>query len=516
MTLEEMLKRIQKLENELAEEKRKHYETNKKLNEVLMQLSIYQEKYGIERIKQIIPKSEKIDKLDNTINEVEETIKEEKKKKSTNKGKKYRKSKFDYESHVSETRYIDANEEICEKCGEKLVYASQQIRYVVEVCPAKVKVIKLIKRSKKCPKCNYTDGKLYYPIVNEVFNGSILTPSLSSFIMYHKYELGIPFHHLASHLTNSVGFEISKQNLANYMAKTAQTLEPIYEKMKSDLLNNEEKVLFCDETTLVVSKKDEINKDRKKSYVFVYTSSFYSKNQIRIYDFHESRKVDQISMWLSSFNGVIHCDDYSGYDVLKKQNKNIKLQRCWAHVRRRFADIVKSLNESQKKDRYAFKILQEIGKLFILEAKYKKQKKNPISILQSRKLDMPPIIENIKKLIFEANAIKGSALDNAINYAKGCFNDLFTFMENGYVELTNNVCERAVKPFVVQRKVFQTSGSYAGARYTSKLFSIIQTCRINNINVEKYIEYVLNNINNKNLTIDDLTPYSSHILKAIK
>ena len=82
--------------------------------------------------------------------------------------------------------------------------------------------------------------------------------------------------------------------------------------------------------------------------------------------------------------------------------------------------------------------------------------------------------------------------------------------------MSNNTTEIAVKPFVVQRKVFQTSGSYAGARYTSKLFSIIQTCRINNINVEKYIEYVLNNINNKNLTIDDLTPYSSHILKAIK
>lgn len=516
MTQEQMLKRIQELENELAEEKRKHYETNKKLNEALEKLADYQQKYDIERIKQIIPKSEKIDKLDHTINEVEETIQKEKKEKSTNKGKKYKKVNFDYESHVSEIRYIDSNEETCEKCGEKLVYASQQVRYVVEVQPAKVNVIKLIKRSKKCPKCNRTDNKLYYPIVHDVFNGSILTPSLSSFIMYHKYELGIPFHHLSSHLTNSVGFEISKQNLANYMAKTSQVLEPIYEKMRMDLLNNEEKVLFCDETTLVVSKKDDANKDRKKSYVFVYTSSFYSKNQIRIYDFHESRKVDQITMWLSSFNGVIHCDDYSGYDALKKQNNNIKLQRCWAHVRRRFADIVKSLNESQKKDSYAFKVLQEISKLFILEAKYKRQKKNPIQILQSRKLQMPPIIENIKKLIFGSDAIKGSALENAINYAKDCFADLLTFMENGYVELTNNVCERAVKPFVVQRKVFQTSGSYAGARYTSKLFSIIQTCKINNVNVEKYIEYVLNNINNKDLKIDDLTPYSNHILKSIK
>ena len=68
----------------------------------------------------------------------------------------------------------------------------------------------------------------------------------------------------------------------------------------------------------------------------------------------------------------------------------------------------------------------------------------------------------------------------------------------------------------MQRKVFQTSDSYAGARYTSKLFSIIQTCKINNVNVEKYIEYVLNNINNKDLKIDDLTPYSNHILKSIK
>ena len=116
--------------------------------------------------------------------------------------------------------------------------------------------------------------------------------------------------------------------------------------------------------------------------------------------------------------------------------------------------------------------------------------------------------------MFTANLAKGSALDGAINYTKNCWPDLFTFMENGYVELTNNAAERSVKPFVVQRKVFQTSGSYAGARYTTKIFSIIQTCRINNINVEKYIEYVLNNINK--YKVEDLTPYSEHIRNIIK
>lgn len=149
-----------------------------------------------------------------------------------------------------------------------------------------------------------------------------------------------------------------------------------------------------------------------------------------------------------------------------------------------------------------------------MEAKYKKRNKNPIEILDLRKQDMPNIIKNIEQLIFNCNPQKGSALENAINYVKDCWSDLFTYMEDGYVELTNNACERAVKPFVVQRKVFQTSGSYAGARYTAKLFSIVQTCLINNINVEKYLQYVLNNINKMNIA--DLVPYSKHINKVIK
>ena len=102
MTQEEMLKRIQELEsklknteNELANEKARHYKTNERLNEVLLELASYQEKYGIERIKQILPKNEKIDYI--VINETEEIIKEENIIKKTNKGKKYNKKKFDYE-----------------------------------------------------------------------------------------------------------------------------------------------------------------------------------------------------------------------------------------------------------------------------------------------------------------------------------------------------------------------------------------------------------------------------------
>ena len=110
---------------------------------------------------------------------------------------------------------------------------------------------------------------------------------------------------------------------------------------------------------------------------------------------------------------------------------------------------------------------------------------------KKRKKDVHIIKEKIYNLLVESNPIKGSALEVAIKYTKECWDDLFTFVDNGYVEISNNIAEHTVKPFVIQRKVFQTSGSYAGARYTAKLFSIVQTCKINNINVEPYFKYVL-------------------------
>lgn len=499
------------VEEKLSKAELKLYETNQKLNEALLTISSLQEKVKIERTRVFIPKGEKLDDI--VINEAEEILKEEKKVRKTNKGKKYNKKKFDYEKYVTETRIIDPKEKTCPICGSSLVVASSKVRYVVEVIPSKIKVIKLIKNSYKCPNCNKETNKIYYPVSNEVFCG-VLTPSLATYILYHKYELGIPFEHLAKHITNSVGFEINKQNLANYTAKANEVLISIYNKMRDDLLHNNSKVIHSDETTLVVSKKPEYDKNRKKSYVYVYTSSYYDKNQVRIYDFHESRSIDKTTDWLQDYDGYVICDNFDGYNKLKKENPKIKLQKCWAHVRRRYADIVKNLPQSSKTESLAYKILTLISKMFELEKQYRKSKLSPNEIQIKRRTEMPKIKDEIYELVFNSNPHPTSKLFEAINYTKDCWDDLFTFFDDGHIEMTNNTAERAVKPFVVQRKVFQTSGSYAGANITAKIFSIIQTAVINNVNVEKYLNYVFEN-NNKE-PIDNLLPYSKNIIEKMK
>jgi len=521
MNLEEALKEIKRLQQENKTLSVKHqsltdehekilrllFEANEKLNLVLMEKENAIEKYTIERVKTFIPKTEVMNPV--VINEVEALVKEKKVRKEKSKNF----ENFDFERHVSETRYEKPDIDLCPSCGHDLSIASEKVRYVVESIPATLKVTKIIKQSCKCSICNPKDNQIYYPLSTSLFPGSIMTHSFASFTCYHKYELGIPFEHLSRHIKETLDIEISKQNLALYMAKMANILAPLYHQMKDDLLHNQAKVIHADETTLSISKRPEADKDRKKSYVYVYTSSYYDQ-QIAIYDFHESRAIDRTAAWLSDYEGVIVCDDFKGYTKLKKVSPKIKLQRCFAHVRRRFSDIVKTLPKENVSSSYAKRILDVIGRLFHLESIYKKEKLTATDILKRRNKEHPSILKELEDLLFNHVYKPGSALEGAVKYAKNIWSDLSTYLTSGYIEISNNICERAVKPFVINRKVFMTSGSYDGARYTTLLFSIIRTARMNDLNVSKYLEYVLDHIQTK--PIKDLLPYSEKLDQSLR
>ena len=513
MKIEEALNEIKRLQEQLAKanflialQSKIIKDLNLKLDENIKKYELLNEKKRIAEIEKFVKKSEILDTI---INEPEEIIKEEKekKKRGIKAGSKKHKN-FDFESKVSETIYEDPVETTCPFCGQKLDVATEKTRYEVRYVPAKLEIVKIIKRSKICKKCNKENNKIYYKVASAPFSGSILTPSFAAWILNHKYYLGIPFNKLEDYIKESLKIDISKQSLADYAVKCATLLEPIYNRMKDDLLNDETKVIHSDETTLVVSKKPKEDKDRRKSYVYVYRSSLNSKRQIMIYSFNETREIAKTAEWLKDFEGTVVCDDYAGYNFLKKKNNKIKLQKCMAHARRRFADILKSLKESERKGTKSHEILSLFGKIFELESQYKKDKLDPDSIVKKRKQDQIPIKKKLYELIFKTSYTINSPIYAAVNYVKDIWDDMWTYLENGNIEPSNNIAERAVKPFVIQRKVFQTSGSYAGARYTTKLFSIIQTARANNLDTYRYLNYLLENIKNPDIEVESLLPYS--------
>ncbi|MFA5289916.1 MAG: IS66 family transposase zinc-finger binding domain-containing protein, partial [Candidatus Izemoplasmatales bacterium] len=151
MNLKEALKeikRLEKLHQDLSNEHeitlRLLFEANEKLNHILKEKENVVEKYTIERIKKFIPQTEVMKTV--IINEVETLVKEKRVRKE--KSKHF--ENFDFERHVSETRYEKPEMSACPSCGHDLSVASEKVRYVVESIPATLKVTKIIKQSCKC------------------------------------------------------------------------------------------------------------------------------------------------------------------------------------------------------------------------------------------------------------------------------------------------------------------------------------------------------------------------------
>jgi len=67
---------------------------------------------------------------------------------------------------------------------------------------------------------------------------------------------------------------------------------------------------------------------------------------------------------------------------------------------------------------------------------------------------------------------------------------LLKFLDHGIARLDNNLCDNAIRPFVVARKGFLFSASQASATATARLFSIAETAKANGIEPHGYFTHL--------------------------
>ena len=78
-----------------------------------------------------------------------------------------------------------------------------------------------------------------------------------------------------------------------------------------------------------------------------------------------------------------------------------------------------------------------------------------------------------------------------MNYSLNNRKELETFLLDGRLELTNNRAERAVKPFVMGRKNWLFSDTNKGADESMMWYSVIESTKLNNLNVYGYLLHLL-------------------------
>lgn len=406
---------------------------------------------------------------------------------------------------------LPESERICEICGSVLTEMKKEIRRELKIIPAKVSIVEHVTHVYSCRNCdkNGTEGfikKAKSP--KAMIPKSMVSPSVMAYILNQKYTNAMPLYRQEQEFRR-YGIEINRQNLSNWVIKGAGLLKPVVLEMKQELLRNE--LLHADETTLEVLHEPG-RSSSCKSYMWVYRTSVCASHPVILYDYQEGRSGSHAQSFLKDWNGkYLHCDGYSGY----KKLEGITLCGCLVHARRKFHEAWKigGSNEDAKcGETY-------IQNLFALESRADKLDYTFRERLEMRQTESKTVLDDFYQWMerIARKTLPQSLLGKALTYAQNQKEYLCNFLKDGRIQLSNNLAEQSVKPFVIGRKNWLFANTPNGAKASSTIYSIIQTAIANDLKPMAYLEYVFEQLQlTKDLQNEDLLPWSEKIPEYCK
>jgi transposase len=174
-----------------------------------------------------------------------------------------------------------------------------------------------------------------------------------------------------------------------------------------------------------------------------------------------------------------------------------------AHARRKYYDVY-----VMDRSPTAHEALERIGELYAIEREIHSQA--PKDRLAVRRARAAPLLEALREWLRTTHATLSvkSPLAGAIQYTLTRWAALTCYTEDGRIEIDNNAAERAIRALVLGRRNYLFAGSDAGGETAARLYSLIGTCRLNDIDPHLYLKHVLERIAEHPINrIDELLPW---------
>ena len=377
---------------------------------------------------------------------------------------------------------IDEKHKIC-GCGQHMVRIGEEVTEQLKYIPAKLSVVCHVRPKYACKPCQENVKLAPMPVL--LLPKGIATPELVSHIIISKYCDHLPLYRQEK-MWQRIAIDLPRSSLSSWILKTAELCAPLIKLLQKNI------VLYdyaqADETTVQVFG-EKGRKNTSKSYMWCYRGGRDTPNIV--YEYQETRSGFNAENFLHGFAGYLQTDAYAGYNWAQK-DKRIDSVGCNAHARRNFAVLAK-LSESPRLAKDGIKFYR---KLYRIEAQ---ARENKLTAAQRHKLrceQSQPILASFKQWL-DKNLTKTpekSQIGKAIRYAIRHWPQLTCFLKDGRIEIDNNLIENAIRPFAIGRKNWLFMGSPSGAKAGAAFYSLIETCKANNINPQKYLCTMLHKI----------------------
>lgn len=374
----------------------------------------------------------------------------------------------------------------CDTCGSELTPIGEKfLRRELNVIPRQVEVIEYYTRTYACKPCEEKTGYANFYTVENVpplLKHSLASPSSVANVMTQKYVDGIPLYR-QEQIWKRDGIALSRATLANWVIQGSKWLKPLVRRMKASL--TEGAVIHADETVVQVHK-EEGKENTSESRMWVYTSGPFERQQVRYFEYQPDRSGKHPAALLKEFEGRLVTDGYAGYDQVPKATRC----GCWAHMRRKWREAMpRGATSSTSKAAIGY---EYCNKLFALERKYEGY--SPKQRQEMRQAQTEPVLDAYWTWVGKLDPEPGSKLEDAVKYARNQKQALNAFLRYGDVEISNNLAENAIRPFVVGRKNWLFCDTPKGAEASAIVYSLVETAKANNVEPFAYLSFVLDEI----------------------
>ena len=372
---------------------------------------------------------------------------------------------------------LDESERECPCCRKPMQKIGEETAERVEYDPARLFVIEEVRPKYACTRCQ--EGVLTAPPTPLPIEKGLAGPSLLAHVAVSKFADHLPLYRQELMLKRS-GVEIPRSTLCDWIAGTADRLEPIVAVMRVELLKSF--AVHTDDTTVPVLEPGE--KKTHKSRLWTYVGDRAHRHIV--YEYTRTREGQWPLRFLGGFRGHLHADDYAGYEELYR--RGVREVACWAHVRRKFFDA-----RETDPPRCEW-MIETIRDLYAIEREV--HDATPEARAAARRERSRPILEKIRAFLDEQSraVLPKSPTGGAIAYALKLWPALLRFVDDGRLEIDNNRAERALRGVVIGRKNWLFAGSDEGGRRAAIIYSVIATCKEHGVEPFEYLRDVLTRI----------------------
>lgn len=384
-------------------------------------------------------------------------------------------------------------EKTCSICSKDFVLLRKETRTIIEREAPKYKKHIYTINVYACNTCKDSITHAEAPLVSPLPR-IMAGLNLLMYVIISKYQYHLPLYRIQRQIFHESRIWFTRATMVGWVAELCVPLRRIYEEMIQSVKKSE--TVFTDDSR--------IKRAAHTSYMWVYVNGL---QDTVVFDYRETRGAAAPREFLKGINSgtYLMADCYQGYNDTVKRYKLIQMA-CMMHVRREFIEVI----ETGYNKEFASKIVRYIGQLYRLERFATKKEFTVHERYDLRQKYSRVILNKIKKMLTNPNVtvLPGGKLGKAINYALNHWKETERFLDRGDLPIDNGISERVIRDLAIGRKNWMFVQSDDGGKRMAILYSIIQTCKLNNINPEEYFKDVLMRIAMRpdDASVADLTP----------